>query len=283
MATLAAGADDPITIGGRACNQKGAADLLGHRLKALPEKVRETRRLELGTYRGLDFGIVLHPLGAPDAYLEGAILRHTPLSRDSHGPRAVLNALDRLASGYEGQCASARQDFAISQGQLRDYEVRLGQPFAHDGYLAELTGLRDQLKLVLSGTTSEPRTAPLSPTAELAERIKALKSAHSIDAAPQRAGTRRTSAGEEPVTARIHRRIDMPAAPEPVIDPEFPLTPTVPLDPVTASVPAGPVSPSRAEPVVFHLDTAPPAPARPRTAYRKHVARDKRARQLSLF
>jgi len=139
------------------------------------------------------------------------------------------------------------------------------------------------LKVVLWGTTPEPGAAPLPPAAELAERIKALKSAHSIDAAPQLAGTRRTSAGEEPVTARIRRRIDMPAAPEPVIDSDLPLTPTVPLDLVTAAVPADPVPPSLAEPVVFHLDTAPPAHARPRTAYRENVARDKRARQLSFF
>jgi len=142
MATLDARSDDPITIGGRACNHKDAADILGHRLKSLPENVHETRRVPLGSYRGLAFGIVLHPLGAPDAYLEGAILRHTSLSRDSHGPRAVLNALDRLAGGYEGQAASARQDLAIAKAQLRDYEARLGQPFAHEGYLAELTGLR---------------------------------------------------------------------------------------------------------------------------------------------
>ena len=44
------------------------------------------------------------------------------------------------------------------------------------------------------------------------------------------------------------RRIDMPAAPEPVIDPELPLTPTVPLDPVTAAVPADPVPPSAPSP-----------------------------------
>jgi len=195
----------------------------------------------------------------------------------------VLNALDRLAGGYEGQAASARQDLAIAKAQIRDHEARLGQPFAHDGYLAELTGLRDQLKVVLSGTNSEPGTAPLPPAAELAERIKALKSAQSIDPAPQRAGTRRTSAGEEPVTARIRQRIDMAAAPERVIDPELPLTPTVPLDLVTAAVPADPVPPSLAEPVVFHLDASPPAPTRPRTGYREYVARDMKACQLSLF
>ena len=63
------------------------------------------------------------------------------LSREHHGPRAVLNALDRLAGGYEPRCDTARQDLAIAEAQLRDYQARLGKPFPHDAYLAELTGL----------------------------------------------------------------------------------------------------------------------------------------------
>ena len=96
-----------------------------------------------------------------------------------------------------------RQDLAIAEGQLRDYEARLGQPFAHDAYLAELTALRDQLKAGLSQATPEPGTS--RPVAELAERIKSLKAAHTIDAAPERTAPRRIAA-EEPVTARIRRR-----------------------------------------------------------------------------
>ena len=64
------------------------------------------------------------------------------LSRDHHGPRAVLNALDRLADSYARPDATPRrQDLAIAEGQLRDYEARLGRPFPHDAYLAELTDL----------------------------------------------------------------------------------------------------------------------------------------------
>jgi hypothetical protein len=40
------------------------------------------------------------------------------LSRDSHGPRAVLNALDRLAGSYEGQCELAGQELAIAEGRI---------------------------------------------------------------------------------------------------------------------------------------------------------------------
>jgi hypothetical protein len=47
---------------------------------------------------------VLHPQFPADAYLEGATTRQTQLSQDHRGPRAVLNALERLAGGliYQG-------------------------------------------------------------------------------------------------------------------------------------------------------------------------------------
>ena len=101
--------------------------------------------------------LVPSPGGAAEVFLEGAATRHGMLSRDPHGPRAVLNALDRLAGTYENQVDDIRQDLAIAEGQLRDHQARLGRPFAHDAYLAELTALRDQLKAGLSQATPEPR------------------------------------------------------------------------------------------------------------------------------
>ena len=41
---------------------------------------------------------------------------------------------------------------------------------------------------------------------EVAEKIKALKATHTVEATPQRTG-KRTSSAEEPVTARIRRRV----------------------------------------------------------------------------
>ena len=108
MATLAAHAGDPITIGDQAYAEQDALKPLAKHLNTLPDKVHETRRVPLGTYRGLRFGLVLYPHGAPDAFLEGATTRHAALSRDAHGPRAVLNALDRLAGSYDAQAATAR-------------------------------------------------------------------------------------------------------------------------------------------------------------------------------
>ena len=101
----------------------------------------------------------------------------------------------------------------------RDYQARLGKPFLHDAYLSELTGLRDQLKAGLSATAQmqDDETGP--SVSELAEKIKALKAAHSIEAAPQRARQKHSTA-EEPVTARIRRRTEAVPASDPAIQPD---------------------------------------------------------------
>jgi hypothetical protein len=179
--------------------------------------VRETRRVPLGVYRGLRFGLVLHPHFPPDVYLEGAGTRQSMLSREHQGPRAVLNALERLANGHGSDCDRVRQDLGIAESQLRDYQARLGKPFPHEAYLSELTTLRDLLKVRLSGTAPEPGTEPQFDAAELADQIKTLKAAHTIEATPQRANKRPCSA-EEPVTARIRRRTETSAASDPAID-----------------------------------------------------------------
>ncbi len=114
----------------------------------------------------------------------------------------MLNAVERLARGYRVESDRNRQDLEVAQRQLHDYEARAGQPFPHAAYLDQLAALRDQLKAGLSG--AEPKEG--EPTvAELAEKIKALRAANSVEAAPTRTAMRRLTA-EEPVTARIRRR-----------------------------------------------------------------------------
>ena len=157
----------------------------------------------------------------PDVYLEGAITRQSSLSQEHQGPRAVLNALERLVSGYGPECDRIRQDLAIAESQLRDYQARLGAPFLHDGYLSELTALRDQLKAGLSGKTPEPGSEPPPSVSELAARIKALKAAHNIEATPQRVRQKQSSA-EEPITARIRRRTKAVSVSDPAIQPDAP-------------------------------------------------------------
>jgi hypothetical protein len=154
----------------------------------------------------------------------------------------------------------------IAQNQHRDHEARIGRPFVHDAYMAERTALRDQLKAGLSQATPEPGTPPV---AELSERIKALKAAHTIDAAPERTASRRIAA-EEPVTARIRRRTELAPAIEPDLAP----------NPVE-NIPHADVTPfQRAEPksqaeTHSFLDATVAVPIRPQLAYRRQVARDR--------
>ncbi len=195
---------DPIIIAGRKCLRDDAPAVVAEQLQGLPRYVSETRRVPLGSYRGLKFGLVLHPQFPADVFLEGAISRQSTLSHDHQGPRAVLNALERLATGYGSECVRVRQDLSIVESQLRDYQARLGKPFPHETYLSELTELRDQLKVKLSA--GHESGEGLGPTAsDLAEQIKALKNANTIDTSPQRVHGEQAAA-EEPITARIRRR-----------------------------------------------------------------------------
>ena len=204
-AAVTAHEHDPVRIGNRECGRADASAVLGKRLDALPLSVREPTRVPVGTYRGLNFGLVLHPSVPPDVYLEGETVQRAVLSRDHQGPRAVLNALAWVAGDYAAETLRVRQDLAVAEGQLRDYRDRLGRPFAHDGYLAALTDLRDRLKAGLSAG-GRPAGDEEGPDAgELADRIKALKAANAVVAAPQRAGQTNATA-EEPITARIRRR-----------------------------------------------------------------------------
>ena len=116
LATVTAQAEGPLTVGDRLFDREDL-EPLGNRLKSLPEKVRETGRFPLGRFRGLKFGLIVHPQGGREVYLEGATTRETQLSRESQGPRAVMNALERLAGSYESQAKAAGQELAIAEAQ----------------------------------------------------------------------------------------------------------------------------------------------------------------------
>jgi N12 class adenine-specific DNA methylase len=197
--------DDQVTIGGRACPREDTAAILSATLDTLPNRVRETNRVPIGIYRGLNFGLVIRPEFPPNVYLEGETNRHSILSRDHQGPRAILNALERLASEYRHERSRVLENIAIAEAQLRDYRARLGTSFPHEEYLAELTGLRDQLKDRLSGKVPATDVDTGPDASELAGRIKALKAANNVEATPQRVRQKHTTA-EEPVTARIRGR-----------------------------------------------------------------------------
>ncbi len=181
-----------------------STEALGMRLNRLPEAVHDTKRCPLGQYRGLEFGVILHPMGGPEVYLEGVVTRRAQMVRENPGPRAVLNALERLAEGYAGEIAHVKEDLSVAQGQERDYRSRVGTEFAHGEYLRQLTDLRDALRLGLSEKPPEGG----EPVAVLAEKIKALRAGNAVEAAPVRAGSRKATRAETPVTARIKRKAE---------------------------------------------------------------------------
>jgi hypothetical protein len=214
--TAAAHVDDPIVIDGRAYNREYATEALAARLNILATGIHEACTVPLGTYRGLTFGLGLTPGYTPEVYVEGKARRRGTLSRDHHGPRAVLNAVERLVTGYDAERERAMRDLHVAQGQLRDYTARRDGTFAHDAYLEELTGLRHQLESALSDSQEA------SYTGELVERIKALHAAHTVEAAPEPRSTRSSATTAEPVTTRIRARRAQELAHQPEAEPMLP-------------------------------------------------------------
>lgn len=262
-ATEQAHTSDPITIGGRPCARKEAMERLGERLTALPKTVMDNRSVPLGVYRGLKFSLCLYAYHTPEICVEGAATRLGSLARDA-GPQAVLNAVERTVGSYAEEEAKTTRDMEIAQGQLRDYEARLGGTFGHDAYLQELTNLRDSLEAALSSTTQA------FDTESIVASIKALKAAHTIEAAPERTAQRKRSSIEEAVTTRImHRAREAEPAPAP---PE--------AQPEQIEMPVAPVVPPKtAEVMVFK--TPVPQARKPKSTYEQRVAQERR--QMSLF
>jgi N12 class adenine-specific DNA methylase len=184
MKTVDGGDEGIVTVGGR--NVRPQEPALANALNRIPDLVDYTRKFPVGSYRGLAFGIERDPFGGGDVYLEGQTYRRATLSKDSQGPRAVMNGLRRIVESYAEERARAEQEKALAERQLTDYGERLGKPFAHTAHMDELAALRDQLKLALSANQPAEGEQQGSSTAELAEKIKALRSSHAVEAAPAR-------------------------------------------------------------------------------------------------
>src|SRR5262245_14797746 len=277
IATAHTHAADPLTIGARTCTRKDALDLLGARLHSLPMAVAEHRSFRLGMYRGLPFSLLMYPHSAPQICIEGTATRFGDLSRQNCGPLAVLNAVERTVEGYEGEREKTQRDLDIAQGQLSDYEARLGGTFAHAAYLEELTSLRDQLETRLSATEPTPETDALPPVHALVTRIKALKAAHTIDATPERSTSRRSATAEASVTTRIRQRLrDISTSQPETTDAD--VSPEVTHPSTHVPQPGQPLQPAL-------LTTPVPRGSPPKPSYRQRATQDERPAkpQLSLF
>lgn len=206
--TLIANRNNPIKIDGQSLLSDQINAALMVRLERLPEKVPDQRRFYLGEIQGLKFGIVQFPHGSCDVFVEGATTRMEPLSNDHQGPRAVLNAANRLINSFEDQHQRTVASIELAKQQHHDYQQRVGIPFELDEYVKELSQLRNSLKLALSDRPSEPTTAPLLTVAEITAKIKSLRSSHTSDETPKRNTEVQVSTSEEPIVTRLKRIMD---------------------------------------------------------------------------
>jgi hypothetical protein len=139
--------------------------------------------------------------------------------------------------------------------------------------------------VVLSGEAVEPGAEPLPPAHEIAEKIKSLKAANTIEVSAGRSEARGPMVAVEPVTTRIRRRMPKPIEPENA--PEADATTAL----AEASVPAAEKTPEVAEPISLPqapLIAEPALPGfddLPQTSFTRYVARPKRRveRQLNMF
>jgi hypothetical protein len=246
--------------------------VLANQLDSLPLLVRETTRVPSATFRGLHFRPCPSSAIPPEVYLEGAISVSPPFRGSTRGrvpcsmpwnawPAAT--APNATASGKTSPLPSP------SYATIRPVWVRLSSTTVT---LSELTALRDQLKAGLSGKTPEPGSEPPPSVSELAERIKALKAAHNIEAAPQRTRQKQSSA-EEPVTARIRRRKEAMLQ----FDASEPVPVTIPADESTSHAISAnqiPVMP------YHHTMTSPHPPLKAHTTFRQRLDMERqRSRQ----
>ena len=180
IATAAAHATEPVTIGTQPSSRHDALEALAARLRRCrPSCMRRAPWPWVSRAAcALAWCSIRRALRRCTSRAPSAVY---PLARDVHGPRAILNAVERLIGSAAMERDKATRDLAIAQGQRRDYEARLGAGFAHAAYLADLTDLRNQLEAALSSTAQDGAEASLPPVGTLVERLKALHAAHTLE------------------------------------------------------------------------------------------------------
>ncbi|MCA9194596.1 MAG: DEAD/DEAH box helicase family protein [Planctomycetales bacterium] len=140
-----------IVIDGQPVLKDQLQETIAKKLAYIPDEVMQARQFELGTFHGLKFGIQVTGYGTRDVYLQGSGFRCESLSREYAGPRAVLNAINRMVDTYALRIDDTRSALALAEQQLADYRERIDVPFAMDGYIEQLRELRDRLRLALTG------------------------------------------------------------------------------------------------------------------------------------
>jgi N12 class adenine-specific DNA methylase len=168
-----------IEIGGEPQTRESTLQSLRNLLDNQPlDLAPSTRMIPLGNFQGLRWTLSFHPDSPPEVTLAGATTRTTQISREHQGPRAILNAAERLATSLPVDIATTQQDLHLAETQLCDYGAHLGQPFPLEAYLAELTTARDRLQARLAASPNESSASDIAdarPAPEsIAREIKAL-------------------------------------------------------------------------------------------------------------
>jgi hypothetical protein len=149
--------------------------------------------------------------GGVDVVLEGRASQRTMLTREHPGPRAVLNAIVRVAEGHDIDLGIAWTNLRIARDRLASYTAWDESEFPGAAHSAALEEMRGQLQAGLSGH-KEIDLADVSARAEAAM----AGSGGGVEAGRERAEA--ATSAEEPVTTRILR--GLAGAVRPVADDE---------------------------------------------------------------
>jgi N12 class adenine-specific DNA methylase len=198
--------DQCFEFAGRVYGKHEGFEVLAKKLEQLPGYVMQQTKVPLGKFNGLEFGVVLDSHYPPVVYVQGECLRRDTLSRDHQGPRAVMNALERLRNSYRVEMQTAEQELLLKQRQFQDYDARLGQSFAAARYVQQLTALRDQLKAKLSKKESGDADPAEKPTHELIEAYQAMKAGQQAEIIPLRPKSAEKTL-ELPIASRVRELV----------------------------------------------------------------------------
>lgn len=211
--TMESQAEVRIEIGARPYSFQDALAVLGGKLDRLPPLRDHAQQTELGKFHGLTFGIQRTPFGRNEVYLQGAARRSTALARDA-GPRALLNAAERLTESMASQVRETTEELELARRQLADYRQRQERPFEQEDLLAELTRLRNSLRQALSrserpeGADAAETPEEAAPTTqELSAEIKELLASRQGAETAEPAREAAVSTAEEPIAARLRRHV----------------------------------------------------------------------------
>lgn len=207
--TLRTHQDEGLKIGGRAHHPSDVNELLGNRLKSFSARQPRSRKLTLGTKCGLRFGVTADTDSRVSVFVDGATSMTRRLAGGTPGPRAVLNALDRIIEELPQRAEKVRVDIAQARKHLEDYRDRVGTPFEYEAYFSELSSLRNELNDALS--RPEMSESGRDTANELATRIKQLIDRQSVKTTGNRPTQPLQQTTEVPIATRLRRYLNVSA------------------------------------------------------------------------